>query len=62
MKINPIQSAAILLMVITVVLFLLMAFRKIDYLFFWAGMIILAILAFGVIPRFDKRKESRVRK
>ena len=56
MKINPVQYAAILLMVLTVLLFLLMSFRKIDYLIFWAGMIILAILAFGVIPRFDKRK------
>jgi hypothetical protein len=33
-----------------------MTFRKIDYMFFWVGMIILAILAFGVIPRFDKGK------
>jgi len=56
MKLSPIQYFAILLMILTVLLFLLMTFRKIDYLVFWAGMIILAILAFGVIPRFSKRK------
>jgi len=56
MKLSLIQYFAILSMVLTILLFLLMIFRKIDYLFFWAGIIILAILAFGVIPRFDKRK------
>jgi len=56
MKFSFIQYIAILLLVLTVLLFLLMTFRKIDYMFFWVGMIILAILAFGVIPRFDKGK------
>jgi hypothetical protein len=49
------------IIVITIIIFILFVFRKIDHLFFWVYIAIVALVAFKVVP-FLKNKIKKSNK